>query len=137
MSGSYQAAEGHFRLEEHPEHGGELPHYAALTTRLHHTASHTKYGESIVFWKDHVRARTTYTPSDSYDTGNIGHRSYTSARHPITLLAYAADPLVDLALAEVSDPARAAELTRQHAADGLDSSEHDIYVEAQIHGGLS
>lgn len=113
----------------------EMPKYGALVSEEQHAGSSSRYGNVAFYWKDSVRDRSTYTPTDSLrEWSERGVLSYTDKDHLFPLLAYGHDDNVRLALAKATDFRFDAELRQR-----IDSGEFDPwgYFESQIHGDLT
>ncbi|RKE02984.1 hypothetical protein BX266_7589 [Streptomyces sp. TLI_171] len=119
--------------ENKPKEPRDLPKYAALLSRFQpHGIS--VFGNMAITWKQEVRARSTFTPSDSLDSGARGARAVTGAETLYSLLAYGSDEVVRLAFAEATSFAYDLDL-KEHISAG--SYRPSTYFEAQIHGDLS
>jgi hypothetical protein len=133
----YAASLGRSRGLTGPEihRQGDLPKYAALMSPLRPSGLR-HFGDVVLVWKPQVKARTTFTPQDSFSWTDLhaaeGAPGVTGPDHLYPLLAYGADDVVRLAFAEatnfVYDPELRAAFTAGKATDG--------YFEGQIHGDL-
>ncbi|MEV5539396.1 hypothetical protein AB0L13_21285 [Saccharopolyspora shandongensis] len=132
-AGEYQARQG-ARFEVDEPH--ELPKYAALTSRHHRYGSAPDhFGSIIISWDETVRARSTYTPQDSFYTpGASGAAGLTGVSDGMALLAYGAPRPVALAFADHTGFRHATERVRRLGGAGVLSGPD--YLEAQIHGRL-
>ncbi|MEV0133075.1 hypothetical protein AB0H83_32015 [Dactylosporangium sp. NPDC050688] len=111
-----------------------LPVYGALLSGLQHGGTYG-YGSTVLYLKEEVRQRATYTPQDSAAPGLSGIAGYTDHKHLYGLLAHGPQDNVRLVLGGVTgfryDEEMRGDIKRLgYAALGR-------YFEAQIHGGMS
>ncbi|HEX8869887.1 MAG TPA: hypothetical protein VF821_29770, partial [Lentzea sp.] len=112
----------------------ELPTYAALNSGVQHAGA-LAYGSTVLYLKEDVRNRTTYTARDSATYGDGGVASYTDGRHLFGLLAHGYEENVRLALADITGFRHDPEMRAQVEQDGFAAVGR--YIEAQVHGGMS
>ncbi|WP_346137101.1 hypothetical protein [Lentzea roselyniae] len=112
----------------------ELPVYGALNSSLQRGGA-VAYGSSVLYLKEDLRSRVTFTAQDSAAYGQGGVESYTDGRHLFGLLAHGYPENVRLALADVTGFRYDPELRAQVEQDGYAAVGR--YFEAQIHGGMS
>jgi hypothetical protein len=117
-----------------PTAPSELPDYAALASRLQHGGAFTN-GSTVVYLKESVRARATFTPSDSSGYGKAGVESVTDSEHLFGLLADGHEENLRYALAEITGFRHDPEVREQVGKVGFALLTRNF--EAQIHGGLS
>ena len=111
-----------------------LPIYAALLSGLQHGGTYS-YGSTVLYLKEEVRPRATYTPRDSAAPGPGGIEGYTDHKHLYGLLAHGPEDNVRLALGGVTG-FRYDERMRDDI-ERLGYAPLGRYFEAQIHGGMS
>lgn len=117
-----------------PTDPAAMPIYAALVSELQRGGTYG-FGSTVLYLKEDVRQRATYTPDDSAATGSAGTQGYTDHEHLYGLLAHGNEHNVRLALGSVTgfryDP---------ETADDIRRAGYTLvprYFEAQIHGGMS
>ena len=111
----------------------DLPKYAALTSRSQ-PEGWTSYGSNVLIWRPEVRARATFTPSDSLVGEEAPAERVTGPDHLYPLLAYAKEDMVRLAFAEATGFAHDPGIQASRRNRGFGFLD---YAEAQIHGDLT
>ncbi len=111
----------------------ELPKYAALVTDYQPHGVATRYGASVVYWKQSIRNRITHTPGDSWNLLMQGAlTSFTSTKYPEALIAYSDENIIRVIAAKATGKDQG--FLKKNKEKGITT---ESYIETQIHGDLT